>query len=403
MPENAAVKLTMRSVDALSTSRRDALFWDRDLPGFGVRVYRTGRKVYIVQARGPAGSKRAVIGAHGEIRADAARGRAAVMLDRIKRGEEPVPRAPAPEPTVADLAGRYMEAHVEVNCRPKTVETFGRVVRSYIVPELGHLALSAVDRSHVSALHYRMRDKPYQANQTVSVLAKMFSLAEAWDMTPPRRNPCRSVRHYKEHRRERFLTPEEYRRLGRVLAEAEADGSVFPTAVPALRLLLLTGCRKNEIVTLRWDDIDRTAGELRLRDTKTGARRVPLTPAVDRVLAGIPRIEGNPWVIAGQNPEDHLKNLDAIWLRLRKRAGLDGVRIHDARHSYASRALALGEGLPTIGALLGHRKVTTTARYAHLARDSEKAAAAKVGGSIGADILGGGGLGNGPDPAPAGA
>ena len=169
MPENAAVKLTMRSVDALSTSRRDALFWDRALPGFGVRVYRTGRKVYIVQARGPAGSKRAVIGAHGEIRADAARQRAAVMLDRIKRGEDPVPKEPAPEPTVADLAERYMEAHVEVNCRPKTVETFGRIVRLHIVPELGHLALSAVDRSHVSALHYKMRDKPYQANQTVSV------------------------------------------------------------------------------------------------------------------------------------------------------------------------------------------------------------------------------------------
>ena len=234
-------------------------------------------------------------------------------------------------------------------------------------------------------------DKPYQANQTVSVLGKMFQLAEAWGMTAPRRNPCRSVRHYKEHRRERFLTPEEYRRLGRVLDEAAGDGSVFPSAVPAIRLLLLTGCRKNEIVTLRWDDIDRTAGELRLRDSKTGARRVPLTPVVEWVLAGIPRIEGNPWVITGQNPGDHLKNLDAIWLRLRRRAGLDGVRIHDGRHSYASRALALGEGLPTIGELLGHRKVTTTARYAHLARDTEKAAAVKVGGSIGADIFGGNG------------
>ena len=391
MPGNAAVKLTMRTVDALSTENRDALHWDRDLPGFGVRVYRTGRKVYIVQARGPAGSRRAVIGRHGELRADAARREAVVMIDRIKRGEDPVPRAPAPEPTVADLAQRYVTAHLEVNCRPGTVETFGRIVRLYIVPELGHLRLSEVDRSHVSALHYRMRDKPYQANQTVSVLGKMFALAEAWGMTAPRRNPCRSVRHYKEHRRERFLTPEEYRRLGRVLDEAAGDGSVFPTAVPAIRLLLLTGCRKNEIVTLRWDDIDRTSGELRLRDSKTGARRVPLTPAAEWVLAGIARIEGNPWVITGQNPGDHLKNLDAIWLRLRKRAGLDGVRIHDGRHSYASRALAIGEGLPTIGELLGHRKVTTTARYAHLARDTEKAAAVKVGGSIGADIFGGNG------------
>ena len=263
------------------------------------------------------------------------------------------------------------------------------------MPELGNLALSAVDRSHVSALHYGMRDKPYQANQTVSVLAKMLKLAEAWGMTAPRRNPCRSVRRYKEHRRERFLTAEEYRRLGRVLDEAETDGSVFPSAVPALRLLL-TGCRKNEIVTLRWDDIDRTARELRLRDSKTGARRVPLTPAVERVLAGIPRLEDNPWIITGQNRGDHLKNRDAIWLRLRRRAGLDGVRIHDARHSYASRALALGEGLPAIGRLLGHRKVTTTARYAHLARDSEKAAVAKVGGSIGADILGGDGGSSAP-------
>ena len=105
------------------------------------------------------------------------------------------------------------------------------------------------------------------------------------------------------------------------------------------------------------------------------------------MLASIPRIEGNPWVITGQNPGDHLKNLDAIWQRLRKRAKLDDVRIHDARHSYASRALALGEGLSMIAALLGHAKVTTTARYAHLARDTEKASAAKVGGSIGADIL----------------
>ena len=344
MPGNAAVKLTMRNVGALSTTNRDALFWDRDLPGFGVRVYRTGRKAYIVQARGPAGSKRAVIGLHGEIRADAARRQAVVMIDRIKRGEDPVPSAPAPEPTVAELAERYMKAHVEVDCRPGTVETFGRVVRLYIVPELGHLALSAVDRSHVSALHYRMRDKPYQANQTMDVLAKMFRLAEAWGMTPARRNPCRSVRRYREHRRERFLTPEEYRRLGRGLAEA--DGSVFPSAVPAIRLLLLTGCRKNAIVTLKWDNIDRTAAELRLRDSKTSARRVPLTSAVEWVLAGIPRIEGKPWVIAGQNRGDHLKNLDAIWQRLRARAGLDDVRVHDGRHSFASRALALGEVVP---------------------------------------------------------
>jgi len=388
MPAREPVKLTKRAVDALSVESGDTVVWDRDLPGFGIRVYASGRKVWCVQTRGPAGGpKRFALGRYGDVTADEARNKAVAAIDRIKQGLDPVPPKPAPEPTVADLAERYMEAHVKVNCRPKTVETFGRIVRLYIVPELGGLKLSEVDRAEVAALHHKLRDKPYQANATMDVIARMFRLAEAWGMTPPRRNPCRSIRRYKETRRDRFLTPEEYREIGRVLDEAEADKSVFPTAIPAIRLLLLTGCRKNEIVTLKWDDVDRTAGELRLSDSKTGWRSVPLTPAVEHVLDGIPRIKGNPWVITGQKRGDHLKNLDAIWLRLRKRADLKDVRIHDCRHSYASRALALGEGLSMIAALLGHRKVTTTARYAHLARDTEKASAAKVGGSIGADIL----------------
>ncbi len=388
MSASSAVRLTRRMVDSLSTEKRDALFWDRDLPGFGVRVYRTGRKVYVVQARGPAGkTRRAVVGGHREIGPGAARRQAATMIDRIKQGEDPVPAAPTPELTVADLAARYLSAHATANCRPNTVRFYRNIVEYHVVPELGSLPVSAVERSHVAALHHGMRDKPHQANHTVNLLARMFRLTEAWDLTAPRSNPCERIRRYKTHRRERFLTPEEYRRLGVVLDEAEADGSTVPSAIAAIRLLLLTGCRKNEIVTLRWDDIDRTAGEVRLRDTKTGIRRVPLTPAIDSVLAGIPRIESNPWVITGKKPGRHLAGIEGIWMRLRARAGLQDVRLHDCRHSYASRALALGEGLPMIGKLLGHRKVKTTMRYAHLARETEKAAAEKVGGSIGADIL----------------
>ena len=388
MPRKSTVKLNKRVVDALAVEHGDRVFYDRDLTGFGVRVHATGRKVYVVHARAPGGAlKRASIGRTVDTTVEDARRLAAEVIDRLKKGEEAFPEPPAPEPTVADLAERYVEAHLKVNCRPGTVETFGRIVRLYILPEFGDMPLSAVERSHVAALHDRMRDKPYQANQVRDVLAKMFRLAGAWGMTPPRRNPALSIRRYREHRRERFLSPDEYRQLNRVLDEAEADGSVFPTAVPAIRLLLLTGCRKNEIVTLRWDDVDRTAGELRLRDSKTGARRVPLTPAVEWLLERIPRIEGNPWIVTGQNPGDHLKNLDAIWLRLRKRAGLEDIRIHDCRHSYASRALALGEGIPVISELLGHRKFSTTARYAHLARDGERASAAKVGDSIGEDIF----------------
>ena len=195
------------------------------------------------------------------------------------------------------------------------------------------------------------------------------------------------MRRYRTRSRERFLKPEEYARLGRVLFEAEAEGTLAASGVAAIRLLLLTGCRTNEILTLRWDDVDRTAGELRLRDSKTGARQAPLTPAVEGVLARLPRIEGNPWVIPGQKPGAHLKGLGHLWRRLQARAGLEDMRVHDCRHSFASQALALGEGLPVIGRLLGHQKATTTARYAHLARDTERVSAAKVGDSIGHDLL----------------
>ena len=176
------------------------------------------------------------------------------------------------------------------------------------------------------------------ANRAVGVLSKMYALAEIWELVPPGRNPCRSVRHFEEELRERFLTLEEFDRLGDALREADTKSSPWPPAIAAIRLLMLTGCRKGEILTLRWDDVDRTARELRLRDTKSGPRMVPLTPAVEKVLDGIPRSEGNPWVIPSRKPGAHLPDLAYYWGRIAERAGVHGVRIHDIRHTYASHA-----------------------------------------------------------------
>ena len=356
-----------------------------DISGFGVRVYTTGRKVYVVQTRGPGGPKRVSLGRHGEVTAEQARKQAVVIIDRIKQGLEPVP---TPELTVAVLAERYLQGHVAVNCRASTLEAYRSLLTTSILPEFGELPITAVDRAQVAALHYKLRATPSRANAAVGVLSGLFKLAEAWGLAPPGGNPCRAMRMYKAGKKhQRYLTPGEYRRLGRLMDEGEADGSLRPAAVAAIRLLMLTGCRRNEILTLRWDDVDRGSGALRLRDSKTGARMVPLTPEVKAVLDGIPRVAGNPWVIAGGRPGCHLINIDEAWLPLRARAGLEDVRLHDLRHTYASRALALGEGLPMIGKLLGHKIVRTAARYAHLARDTEKASIAKIGGSIGADIL----------------
>ena len=391
MPRKSQLKLTRRVVDALSADGREIVAWDRDLPGFGVRVHVNGRKTYVVQSRGPGGPRRATIGRHGDLRTREARKMAAPMIDRIKRGKEPVEKPVEPEPTVAELAERYWRVHVEVNCKSRTAELYRGIIHNHILPALGSQRIGAVTGGDAWELNYRLRDTPGMANSVIMVLSKMFSLAEHWDLLPPGSNPCRAVRRYKVRQHERYLSLREYRRAGRALRESEARGAAWPPAVAAIRLLMLTGCRRDEILTLRWRDVDRTARELRLREGKTGPRMVPLTPPAETVLARVPRASRNPWVIVGQRPGTRLTHLRYYWRRIRERAGLKDVRIHDLRHSYASHALALGESLSMIGRLLGHAQIASTARYAHLMRDSEKQAAARVGDSIAAHIFPGGG------------
>ena len=380
--------LSNRVVDRLSIEDKDAIYWDRDLPGFGVRVYRSGARVYLVQCRGPGGSKRIAVGRHGVISADEARRRGAMLLTRIKAGEELEPRSgTASGPTVGELAERYLREHVAVRCKPNTARGYRRVIAKYILPTLGKLPAAALGRELVADLHHRLRMTPATANEAVGALSRIFNQAEAWGLVPAGGNPCRFVTRYRSRRLERFLTEEEFRRLGGTLDTLEAEGRVPVHAAAALRLLMLTGCRCSEIMTLRWEDVYPEANEIRLRDSKTGPRVVPLSPGAARVLASLPRAAGNPWVIAGRKPGSRLTHIAYYWYRVREQAGLDDVRIHDLRHSFASRALALGENLPMIGKLLGHTKIQTTARYAHLARDSVHESAARVAASIGADIL----------------
>ena len=391
MAKLQSATISRRTVGALKVEK-DTVFWDRELTGFGVRVYTSGSKYYVVQTRGPSGPKRVTVGRHGVITADQARRRAALIIARIKAGEEPTPEPMEAErkvgPTVAEVATRYLDEHVAVRCKPKTAETYRSVIKKHIVPVLGNMPLAAVGRVHVTDLHYELRNVPSAANLTVEVLSRLFSMAAAWGLVPEGANPCRFVVKYRERPRERFLTEEELRRLGRSLSNAKDQGGASMYAVAAIRLLLLTGCRRNEILTLRWADVDLDAGELNLTDSKTGARSVPLSPAAVKVLVDLPRVEGNQWVIPGRRPGTHMQDPSDAWQTVRKRAKLEDVRLHDLRHSFASRALALGESLPVIGKLLGHTQVETTARYAHLARDSVRESAARIAASIRADLVG---------------
>ena len=384
--------LSNRTVAAL-TVERDTMFWDRDLTGFGIRVYPSGGKVYIAQARGPEGPKRVTVGRHNLLNADRARQRAALVIARIKAGEEPVPLPLAARlngsPTVADLAERYLEEHVAVRLKPRTQPRVRGMLANHILPALGKMPLEGVERSHVVELHRTLSDRPASANRAVKILSHMYRLGEGWGLVPEGCNPCRSVEKYPERSRERFLTDAEFARLGRVLDEAVESGAASPLAAAAIRLLMLTGCRKSEILTLRWSDVDLAAGEIHLGDAKTGPRAVQLPPTAVRLLETLPRRRDSPWVFPGNDRDGRFSagGLDHTWRTVRTRAGLEDVRLHDLRHSFASRALALGETLPVIGKLLGHSDIETTARYAHLARDSIHDAAERIADSIAADIL----------------
>ena len=287
--------LSNRTVEKLKVEK-DTVFWDHELTGFGVRVYPTGGKVYIAQARGPRGPKRVTVGRHGVIGAEQARKRAALIIARVKAGEEPVsePMKPIGGPTVGELARRYLEEYVAVRCKPSTMKWTRTVVNHHIVPALGQRPLEAVSRAQVMELHDRLYQTPSVANAVVVILSLMYRLAEGWGLVPEGCNPCLSIVKYPVRKRERFLTDGEFTRLGQVLDEVENRNGASTSAVAAIRLLMLTGCRKREILCLRWEDVALEEKELRLPDAKTGARVVPLSPSAVKLLAGLPRVEEQP-------------------------------------------------------------------------------------------------------------
>jgi integrase len=251
-----------------------------------------------------------------------------------------------------------------------------------IVPALGNHRVTEVTRADIAKIHHDFRHIPYDANRSLEIISKMFSLAEMWGLRPDGSNPRKYIKKYREEKRERFLSRAELRRVGEVLREMEQERVELPASIAAARLLMLTGCRLGEIMTLQWDHVDIADKALRLPDSKTGAKVVHLGQPAVEVLEKIERVDGNSWVIVGTKSGARLTDLQPFWQRVRARAGLKDVRIHDLQHTFASTAVASGQGLPMIGKLLGHMQVQTTARYAHLAADPVKQAANHVSAEI---------------------
>jgi integrase len=377
-------KLTKRTIDATEPQSTEFFIWDESIPGFGVRVMPSGRKSFVVQYRAGRRPRRMSLGPSTVLTCDQARTRAITIIAAVKNGEDPAADRAAKRnaATVGDLAERFDKEHIAVRLKGSTAKEYRGNLRRFILPALGRLAVPEITRADVAKFHHDLRHIPYQANRCLEVVSKMFVLAEMWGLRPDGSNPRKHIRKYPEEKRERFLSAAELRRIGEVLREMESEGVELSSAILAARLLILTGCRLGEIMTLKWEYIDFNERVLRLPDSKTGKKLVYIgAPAVE-YLQDAQRIDGNPWVITGTLTGKPLSDLQPFWQRVRARAGVKDVRIHDLRHTFASTAVASGQGLPMIGKLLGHTQVQTTARYAHLAADPVKNAADSVATSL---------------------
>jgi integrase len=376
-------RITKRAVDAAHPKDANQFFWDKDLKGFGLKVTPAGKKVYVLQYRkGGRGTptKRVTIGRHGALTPEQARKEAARLLGAIAGGADPaaVRTAEKIAPTMEALAERFLTEHVATKTKPRTAVEYRQLIANVILPAIGRKQVREVTRADISRLHHDHRATPYAANRAVAVLSKMLSLAEKWGERPDGSNPCRHVEKYAERKRERMLTADEFGRL----ADALKASTRSPYVIAAIKLLIFTGARLGEILTLQWSWIDFERGEARLPDSKTGQKTLHLPPPGLAVLADLPRVEGNPHVIVGNVAGAHLVNLENPWCAIRNAAGIHDVRLHDLRHHFATVGASSGMGLPIIGKMLGHTQAATTQRYAHVASDPVKAAAATVAAKI---------------------
>jgi integrase len=281
--------------------------------------------------------------------------------------------------TFEAFSRQYMEQHAKAVKKPSSIKNDQWMLDRYILPKLGSRKVIDLTGNELGRFVRGHGDTPILANRLRALLSKMMALAIAWGVRHDQVNPLQSVEKYPERSRERYLTGEEIKRLGEVLGDAELTASEPWQSIAAIRLLLLTGCRRGEILSLQWSFIDSEHGVILLPDSKTGRKTLYLTSPVAQLLDSLPRKQGCLFVLPAQRGgEGHFVGLGHVWERLRAEAGLEGVRLHDLRHTFASWGAGMGLGLPLIGALLGHSDSATTAKYAHLAADPTRKAGSRI-------------------------
>lgn len=374
------MKLTKKFIDTqIFNGKGQHVIWDDEVPGFGVRLYPTGKKAFVLSYRDNNRKSIMTIGSYSVLTLDQARKDARAKLVGLNNGINPLEQRQKERQgkLVRDLCTAYIERHAT---NKKSGGDDKTRIERFIIPEWGNLLATNIKRSDVAALHAKLgKHGHYQANRVYSLLSKMFNLARVWGFVPEEHvNPCFGIDRFKEEKRDRFVSHEEFPRLVEAINK-ELNQSV----VSAIWLYLLTGLRKEELLNIKWSDIDLDRNELKLTDTKNGKPHyLPLSPAAIDILNQTPRIEDNPFVIVGKNPGCHLVNIAKPWERIRKEAGLEDVRLHDLRRTVGSWLAQSGNSLHLIGKVLNHSNQSTTAVYSRFGQDSVRDALVQHGQQI---------------------
>ena len=370
----ASATLTDARIRALKPRKSARDIRDGKLKGFGVRVTPSGARRFFIHCQHEGQRIWKIVGDADEISAGEARARAAAMLAAIRQ-DAPLPALP--EETIFEAVAQAAFRRHERLWKPRTMQVNRSYLRSQILPRFAGRQVAGITREDVVKWFASLRMTPVPADRSMPVLSVILREAERMGFREEGSNPCLGIRRYRRKGRERFLSDEEIRALGACLRTREGEQALD---IAAIRLLLLTGCRRSEILTLRWSDI--REGALFLRDSKIGPRTVWLSRAAQAVLDGIGRT--SPWVFPaarGGGPRCG-RWLITTWHGIRAEAGFSDVRLHDLRHSYASVALKGGESVLAIGRLLGHRSAETTLKYTHHADAMAAEAAAVVGAAL---------------------
>jgi integrase len=375
-------KLTKRYVESIEpVEDKELLIWDAEVKGFGIRVFPSGRRTYFVQYRNQAArTRRQKIGQHGVITADMAREEAKKILGDVCKGDDPsaLRKANKNMPTFAEFTKNYIP-YAKNDKKEKTCKEELKLLNTVLLKRFGNYPLDKITVRDFQQLHHEYRDRIYQGNAIRSLLHRMYNLAIEWDIVQI--NPVTKIKKYRTEKRNRWMRDDEIKQLHRVLETYRE-----PKIANFIRLLLMTGARKSEALQATWDQIDFkeavwTKPTHNTKQAKT--EHSPLSPQAVKLLKKMKEeSDDNSFLFPGKIPGQHLKEPKKAWATIRKKAGLEGVRIHDIRHTYASHLASAGLSLSIIGKLLGHTQVSTTQRYAHLADESLRKATTDFGNKL---------------------